>query len=167
MRQLQRTHQKGSAATEIIFSLPVILLCLGVTVYVGTMMKARLEMLKAVQQLARECAIGQAPSDAAQCVIEVVQAKDFEDWLDRCNTEPSILATVNEYAKRDFTGIVDGLGEPSLENRREVSLHALRVEGSCAVRVQFPLRFAEFSVFEFEIAEQAVMPLRVERTNRP
>ena len=66
---------------------------------------------------------------------EVVQAKDFEDWLDRCNTEPSIVATVDEYAKRDFTGIVDGLGEPSQESEKVSCI--LRVE-RLAVKFNFP-----------------------------
>lgn len=164
MSMLNRRLQKGAAATEIIFSLPVILMCLGVTVYVGTMMKARLELLGAVQQLARTCSMGQSPANAAACLDQ--QRAEVEARLDRCNNL-ELEATTTVHGQRSYENIRDGLDENGLQERAVVGLNAIEVEGRCDVGVAFPLRFNEYTAFEFTINEKAVMPFRVERTNLP
>ena len=159
-----RRGQKGHAATEIIFSLPVILMCLGVTVYVGTMMKARLELLGTVQQLARTCSMGQTPADASACLEQ--QRAEVEARLNRCNNL-ELEATTTVHGLRSYDDVRDGLGQNGLQERAVVGLNAVSVEGRCDVGVAFPLRFSEYTAFKFTINERAVMPFRIERTNLP
>lgn len=167
MRSPLKTAPKGIAALEVVFSLPVILLCIGITVYVGTMMKARIELLSVVQQTARLCSIGQNTDTAQACVAAqqaAIEAR-VEAPLERCdnlNLEQETFArSASEYSQfQDANG-------NTLGQRNEVSLDLMFVRGACDVIVKFPLRFVEFNLLQFSINESAAMPFRVERTNLP
>ena len=159
------SEQRGLAAVEVVFSLPIILLCLGVTVYVGTMMKARLELLSVVQQVARNCSMGQTDESAPICVAN--EQADVEARLERCNNLV-LSGIVTALGVQAYDNIADGLGQQgTLADRNEVSLDLLEVTASCDVQVGYPLPFSEFGLLAFDLTETAAMPLRLERNELP
>ena len=158
-------QSRGLAAIEVIFSLPVILMCIGVVVYVGTVMKGRMELLGAVQDITRVCAVGQIGVGASACVAG--QAALVADRLERCDNLV-MESQVQPFAFQDFSDVQNGNGVTGqLVQRREVALETLEVTGRCDVVVRFPLRFEEFGVFRFDVNEVAAMPLRLERVSLP
>jgi hypothetical protein len=164
---MQRTvnRSKGLAAIEVVFSLPVILMCVGVGVYVGTVMKGRMELLGAVQDVTRVCAMGQVGVGATACVA--AQSALVADRLERCDNLV-MESQVQPFGENPYGDIPRGekLRGVPLE-RATVSLEVLEVTGRCDVVVRFPLRFEEFGVFRFDVNEVAAMPLRLERVDLP
>lgn len=158
-------RSKGLAAIEVVFSLPVILMCVGVGVYVGTVMKGRMELLGAVQNVARVCAVGQVGAGATACVV--ARSALVADRLERCDNLV-MESQVQFFGAQDFSNVQDGKGVAgTLVEREAVSLEVLEVTGRCDVVVRFPLRFEEFGVFRFDVNEVAAMPLRLERLDLP
>ena len=156
---------KGLAAIEVVFSLPVILMCVGVAVYVGTLMKGRMELLGAVQDVARVCAVGQVGAGATACVT--TQSALVADRLERCDNLV-MESQVQLFGAQDFSSVQDGFGVAGqLVDRQLVELEVLEVTGRCDIVVRFPLRFEEFGVFRFDVNEVAAMPLRLERLDLP
>lgn len=157
-----RIREKGIAAIEVVFSLPVILMCVGVVVYVGTMMRARQELLTAVQEVTMVCSTGVNAAQAVACVTR--KAADVAGELERCNN------LTMESQTRDFSNQpYDALNgqDDQLVERAVVRLTTLDVTARCNVPVRFPLQFIEFNVFTFELSEQAASPLRLERVTVP
>lgn len=156
---------RGLAAIEVVFSLPVILMCVGVGVYVGTLMKGRMELLGAVQDVTRVCAVGQLGAGAVACVT--TQAALVADRLERCDNLV-MESQVQVFGIQDFSDVQDGNGiAGQLVQRRTVDLEVLEVTGRCDIVVRFPLRFDEFGVFRFDVNEVAALPLRLERVSLP
>lgn len=164
MRRVKHSP-RGLAATEVIFSLPVILMCIGVSVYVGTVMKGRMELLGAIQDITRVCAVGQIGAGATACVAG--QAALVADRLERCDNLV-VESLVKPFGFHDFSDVQNGIGVTGqLVKRREIFMETLEVTGRCDVIVRFPLRFDEFGVFRFDVNEVAAMPLRLERVSLP
>ena len=160
-----RGRSKGIAAIEVVFSLPVILMCIGVAVYVGTMMRARLELLTAVQEVTMVCSTGVNAAQAVACVAR--KTADVAGELERCNNL-TMESQTRDFGGQDFSGVQNGLGEANqLVERAFVQLTTLEVAAQCDVPVRFPLQFAEFNVFTFELSERAASPLRLERVTVP
>ena len=161
----RRNPSRGIAAIELVFSLPSILLCLALTVYIGSMMSAKVELLAGVQQVTRVCAHNRTRAQAEECVES--QTAVLAAQLQRCDNL-AVDTLARRHAVTTFDDALDGDGVAgTLESRGTVSLKTLAVVGQCDAIVNFPLPFREFDLVGGEVTERAAYPLRIERESLP